>query len=101
MSAYIIFIREKTLDKSELEQYWAKIGATFAGHPITVLTANSKPVVLMGPEVEAAVIAEFPGIADAEKWYRSDAYQAAAVHSYNGAVYTGIIVEGIPSKSNN
>ena len=27
MSAYIVFIREKTLDKSELESYWQKAPA--------------------------------------------------------------------------
>ena len=36
MPAYIVFIREKTLDQSELETYWSKIRATMEGRPIKV-----------------------------------------------------------------
>jgi hypothetical protein len=32
MSAYLVFTREKTLDRRELEIYWQQIRATFAGH---------------------------------------------------------------------
>ena len=31
MSAFLVFIREKTLDQSELKAYWAKIRATTEG----------------------------------------------------------------------
>jgi hypothetical protein len=39
MAAFMVFIREKTLDKSELEAYWAKIRATLEGRPIKILAA--------------------------------------------------------------
>src|SRR5258708_7352888 len=39
MPAYVVFIREKTLDRSELEAYWSRASATMEGHPIKVLAA--------------------------------------------------------------
>ena len=95
MSAFILFIREKTLDQSELEAYWAKIRATMAGHPIKILAAYGRHVTLEGPEVEGVVIAEFPSIEDARAWYDSPAYQEVAQHRFRGAVYRGLIVEGV------
>ena len=59
MPAFMVFIREKTLDQPELEAYWAKIGATLEGRPIKILAAYGRHVTLEGPEVEGVVIAEF------------------------------------------
>ncbi len=42
MSAYIVFIRTKTLDQKELEIYWAGIRDTMKSHPIEVLVAYGK-----------------------------------------------------------
>ena len=52
MPAYLVFIREKTLDQSELKAYWAKVRATMEGHPIKVLAAYGRHVTLEGPDVE-------------------------------------------------
>ena len=60
MPAYMVFIREKTLDQSELEAYWSKIPSTLEGHPIKVLAAYGRHVTLEGPDVEGVVVAEFP-----------------------------------------
>src|SRR5580704_8829710 len=60
MPAFMVFIREKTLDQPELEAYWAKTRATLEGHPIKILAAYGRHVTLEGPEVEGVVIAEFP-----------------------------------------
>lgn len=95
MPAYIVFIREQTLDQSELETYWSKTPATLAGHPIRVLAAYGRHVTLEGPEVEGVVIAEFPSLDEARAWYDSPAYQEAAQHRFHGAVYHGLIVEGV------
>lgn len=95
MSAYVMFIREKTLDRSELEAYWARIKGTLEGRPIRILTAYGKHVTLEGPDVEGIVIAEFPSEKEACDWYNSPAYQEAAQHRFRGAVYRGFIVEGI------
>ena len=65
MPAYMVFIREKTLDRSELEAYWSRASATMEGHPIKVLAAYGPHVTLEGPEVEGIVVAEFPSIEEA------------------------------------
>ena len=41
MSAYIVFTREETLDQAELEIYWQKVAATFAGHTVKLLPGHS------------------------------------------------------------
>ena len=40
MPAYIVFTRESTRNASELATYSQKVGATLAGHPITVLAGH-------------------------------------------------------------
>ena len=95
MPAYMVFIREKTLDQSELEAYWSKIRATLEGHPIKILAAYGKRVTLEGPEAEGVVIAEFPTLEAARAWYDSPAYQEVAQHRFRGAIYRGLIVEGV------
>ena len=95
MPAYIVFTRDQTLDPSELEAYWARVKATMDGHPLKVLAAYGKHVTLEGPDVEGVVIAEFPSMEAARDWYDSPAYQEAAQHRHRGAVYRGLIVEGI------
>lgn len=95
MPAYIVFIREKTLDTAELETYWSKAPATLEGQPIQVLAAYGHHVSLEGPEVEGVVIAKFPSVDEALAWYNSPAYQDAARHRMQGAVYRGLIVEGV------
>src|SRR6201993_4894936 len=95
MSAFIVFIREKTLDQLELEAYRAKIRATLEGRPIKILAAYGRHVTLEGPEVEGVVVAEFPSVEEARARYDSPAYQEAAQHRFRGAVYRGLIVEGV------
>jgi uncharacterized protein (DUF1330 family) len=94
MPAYMIFIREQTLDRAELEAYWAKVASTLDGVPIKVLSAYGPHTTLEGPEVEGVVIAEFPSVEVARQWYDSSAYQDAANHRHRGAIYRGMIVEG-------
>src|ERR1700751_1197842 len=95
MHAFIVFMREKTLDKSEMEAYWAKIRATMEGQPIKVLAAYGRHVTLEGPEVEGGGVAEVPSVQEARAFYASPAYQDAAQHRFRGAVYRGVIVEGV------
>ena len=95
MPAYIVFMRESTLDKSELETYWSKAPPTLDGHRIKVLAAYGRQVTLEGPDIEGVVIAEFPSLEEARAWYDSPAYQEAAQHRFRGAVYRGLIVEGV------
>ena len=95
MPAFMVFIREKTLDLPELEVYWAKIRATLEGRPIKILAAYGRHVTLEGPEVEGVVVAEFPTLEEARAWYDSPAYQEVAQHRFRGAIYRGLIVEGV------
>lgn len=114
MVVYIVFTRVQTLDRAELEEYWRKIAITAGGHPIKILAAYGKQEILEGPAVEGVivhtrlgtrsnlavgvVIAEFPTVEDVKKWYFSPEYQAAADHRKKGAVYHGLIVEGVSSQ---
>ena len=95
MPAFMVFIREKTLDQPVLEAYWAITRATLEGRPIKILAAYGRHVTLEGPEVEGVVVAEFPSVEEARAWYDSPAYQDAAQHRFRGAVYRGVIVEGV------
>jgi uncharacterized protein (DUF1330 family) len=95
MPAYIVFIREKTLDPDEMAAYWAAIKLTLVGQPIRVLAAYGAQEILEGPKTEGTVIAEFPSMEAARAWYDGEAYQQAAKHRRAGAVYTGVLVQGV------
>ena len=95
MSAYVVFTRTRTIDQKELETYWAGIKATMEGHPIDVLVAYGKYEVLEGDPIEGIVIAKFPNAKAAKNWYYSEAYQSVAKHRRLGALYHGLIVEGV------
>ena len=95
MSAYVVFTRTKTIDQKELEHYWTGIKATMEGHPIEVLVAYGKLEVLEGDPIEGIVIAKFPTVKAAKDWYYSEAYQSVAKHRKLGAIYQGLIVEGV------
>ena len=95
MPAYVIFIRERTLDPSELEAYARAAPPSLEGLPIKFLAAYGRQEVLEGPAPEGVAIAEFPSVEEAKQWYESPAYQAAAQHRFKGATYRGLIVEGI------
>ena len=95
MPAYVVFTRTKTIDQEELKKYWTGIKATMEGHPIEVLVAYGNYEVLEGDPIEGIVIAKFPDVNAAKNWYYSEAYQRVAKHRKHGAVYQGLIVEGI------
>jgi uncharacterized protein (DUF1330 family) len=95
MSAYLVFIRTRTLAQRELESYWAGIKDTMKGHPIEVLVAYGKFEVLEGSPIEGMVIAKFPDVKSARDWYTSEAYQSLAKHRQKGAIYQGLIIEGV------
>jgi len=95
MSAYLVFTREKTVDEAELKIYWDKIRSTFKGHQVKVLVNYGRHEVLEGGPVDGVVIAEFPSFEAAKAWYESPAYQAIRPHRLKGAVYSGLIVQGV------
>lgn len=95
MPAYGIFIRERTRNKSELDNYTPKAVASLAGHTMKVLAAYGRQEVIEGPEAEGVVIVEFPSLAEAKAWYDSPAYREAREHRFRGADYRAIFVEGV------
>jgi uncharacterized protein (DUF1330 family) len=95
MSAYLVFTRTRTIDRKELEQYWAGVKETMRGHPIEVLVAYGNHEVLEGDPIEGVVIAKFPDAMAAKTWYDSEAYQSVAKHRRLGAIYHGLVVEGV------
>jgi uncharacterized protein (DUF1330 family) len=95
MSAYLVFTREKTIDRKELEIYWEKIHATFAGHTVKLLASYGAYEDLEGPPTEGTVIAEFPSMEAAKAWYDSPAYREVREHRIRGAIYRGILVQGV------
>jgi uncharacterized protein (DUF1330 family) len=95
MPAYMVFIREKTLDQAELQAYWSKVRSTLEGRPVKVLAAYGRHVTLEGPDAEGVVVAEFSSVEEARDWYDCPAYREAAEHRFRGAVYRGLIVEGV------
>ena len=95
MAAYVIFIREATFDKAELEAYAAAAPASLEGVPVKFLAAYGPHEALEGPSPEGVAIAEFPSMEAARRWYGSPAYQAAVQHRFKGATYRGLLVEGL------
>jgi uncharacterized protein (DUF1330 family) len=95
LSAYVIFIREKTNDEEELRLYSQKAPAGLAGHPVTPLAVYGTYKVIEGPDVEGAAILAFPSLEAAKAWYYSPTYQDAVKHRLRGGTYRGIILEGI------
>ena len=95
MTAYIVFQRDRTKDKAELDTYSANVGPSMAGHKFTAHAVYGKHEVLEGPPVEGVVILSFPTFAEAKAWYDSPAYTKVRQHRFKGADYRAVIVEGI------
>ena len=94
MAAYVIFIRENTINPDEMKIYASKAPAGLAGHPVKPLATYGNHEIIEGPDVEGVAILEFPSFEEARKWYYSPAYQEAVKHRLKGGAYRGIIVEG-------
>lgn len=94
MTAYVIFVREKTLDQREMDIYAEKVPATLPSIPFEMLAAYGRLEVFEGETPEGVVLFSFPTVEDAKTWYYSKAYQSAAAHRHAGARYRGFVVEG-------
>jgi uncharacterized protein (DUF1330 family) len=95
MNAYLVFIREQTIDANELEIYWSKVRATFAGHEVKLLASYGRHEDLEGSPTEGTVIAEFPSMEAAKAWYESPAYREVREHRFKGAIYRALLVAGV------
>ena len=95
MTAYVIYIRERTYDQKELDIYANFVGLVLEKFPMQVLAASGRLEVLEGPAPESVVIARFPTMDAALAWHHSPEYQAVAQHRLKGASYRGVVVEGL------
>jgi uncharacterized protein (DUF1330 family) len=84
-------------DQAELEEYARRAAKSAQGHALIPRAQYGRIRVTEGAPLEGAVILEFPTFAEAEAWYDSEAYQAAALHRFRGARYRTFILEGIPA----
>lgn len=98
MAVYIVFTREKTINNEELTTYANTVGSTLAGHPVTVLASYGEQIILEGQPSEGTVILEFPSKEEALAWYNSPTYQEVVKHRFNGAIYSAVLIEGVPTK---
>lgn len=94
MTAYVVFIKEKTLDQHELDIYAQKMPAVLARFPVTFLSAYGRIAVLEGASPEGVILVSFPTFDEATSWYHSEEYQAVARHRHNGAKFSGFVIEG-------
>ncbi len=95
MTAYIVFTREKTLDKAELDIYSANVGPAMAGHSFTAHAIYGRHEVLEGPPVEGVVILSFPTFEAAKAWYDSPAYTEVRQQRFKGADYQVTLIQGL------
>jgi uncharacterized protein (DUF1330 family) len=95
MKGYLVFTREKTLDREELAAYSKEVPATLAGHEVKILALYGAYEDLEGAATEGTVILEFPSIEAAKAWYNSPAYLEVREHRFKGSVYRVTLVEGI------
>ena len=95
MSAYSIFMRERTRDADELAAYAELVTPLIAGSGATILAAYGALDALKGSAPEGLVVARFDTMAAARAFYDSPEYQAAVKHRFLGADYRSMIVEGL------
>ena len=98
MSAYLIFMRDKTLDEHELATYSKEFLATLGAHEVKVLALNGSHEDLEGPSTEGTAILESPSIVAAKAWYNGSPYREVREHRLKGAIYRVTILEGVSSQ---
>ncbi len=96
MAAYVIFIREKTVNTEELEIYSEMAPAGLAGFSFSVKALYGKNELIEGDgQPEGIGILEFPTYAEAKVWYENPVYQSAKEHRLKSGTYQSFIVEGV------
>ncbi len=95
MSAYVIFIRDKTVDQAELDIYRQLVKPVVAKWPVRFLSDNGNVEAVEGPAPVGVVLVEFPTMREAQDWYYSPEYQAIVSHRLASGEYRGLIIEGL------
>jgi uncharacterized protein (DUF1330 family) len=95
MPAYVIVDIDVT-DPERYEQYKAATPATLAAAGGRFLVRGGEITILEGDwQPSRLVVLEFESLAAAERWYESDAYQAAKKLREGGARMRMVAVQGI------
>jgi uncharacterized protein (DUF1330 family) len=95
MPAYVIAIKEQTLDPGAFKAYAAKGAESFAGVEFTVRATYGRFETVEGPPAESVVIVEFPTFEAAQSWYQSPTYQEAIALRLSCARFRVLIVDGV------
>jgi len=94
MTAYVVYIRERTTDAEALARYREAAPRAREGHPLTPIAYYGPHEVLEGEPVDGVAILSFPTMAAARAWYSSPEYQAALPHRLQGSTGTMLLVAG-------
>jgi uncharacterized protein (DUF1330 family) len=95
VAAYVILIRNRIVDQSELDTYAALARKARGSEPPKPLAYYGEAVAFEGPEVNGVVILEFQSMDAAKAWYHSPAYQEAKAHRLLGADCRVILTDGV------
>ena len=95
MAAYFVFLYKKLHDKSKIEAYWSRAGATMRGFAVKPLAGYTRFKVLEGDDTVLAVaIAEFASMEEGLRWYNSPEYTEVRKLRLAGADFLSLLVEG-------
>lgn len=77
MSTYMIVTIKNVKDRASMEQYWRHVDATFAGTGVKALSVYMPLTIVEGEgPIDGMVLAEWPDLETATRWYESPAYSA-------------------------
>ncbi len=96
MSAYVIFIKGRTLDEEQMRIYNDQALSTLADHDVRALAFYGAHQELEGEEAEGIVLLEFPSMAAAKAWYESEDYVRVRQYRLKGADFRVLLVQGKP-----
>ena len=86
MAAYMIVTIKNVKDRHSMEQYWANVTPTFADSGVKPLAVYTPFESVEGKgSIDGMVLAEFPDMETANRWYESPAYQAIRRYRQDGA----------------
>jgi uncharacterized protein (DUF1330 family) len=95
MAAYCVFILKSVKDRAKLDEYWAKAGPTMKGFGVKPLAAYTPFKLLEGNDaVKAVVLAEFPSMEEAQRWYDSPGYSEVRKHRLAGGEFLTLLLDG-------
>ena len=95
MAAYFVCMYTRLHDKSQIEAYWARAGATMKGYAVKPMAGYTPFKVLEGGQsILAVAMAEFSSMEEGMRWYDSPEYTEVRKLRLAGAEFLTLIVEG-------